>query len=300
MRPRRALPVICGLLVVLSCRAQTPAGQASLQFQNAREVTVSVLAGPHGERNLGSAVWIGDSGYLATCEHVIHDIHDRLLIGIVYDPFVGSGNTKLVIGAARRAIEVTVAASDESMDIAILKAPWAPSDIHMRPLVSGATSETPQAPVVVRGAKFSVGYPKLGDELLLAGYPLQGNDFIIGTGKATGLGFPTGTASRAGLRIMVSLPANPGNSGGPVFNQSGEVVGLLEGNLTAPQPDSDGKQRQVCARAKLAADGTPLRDATGNPVPEWTECRQNSGISFAVPTHFILDLAKAKNLDLRL
>lgn len=98
---------------------------------------------------------------------------------------------------------------------------------------------------------------------------------------------------------MLSLVSNPGNSGGPVFGHDGNVVGLLEGNLLSPMKDLDDKQILSCLRAKLDPVGKPLVDQVGNPILESTPCVQNSGISFAVPAQFIIDLAKKNNIDLQ-
>jgi hypothetical protein len=48
---------------------------------------------------------------------------------------------------------------------------------------------------------------------------------------------PPGTPSANGRRIMLSLVSNPGNSGGPVFDHWGQVVGFLKGNLFAPMDE---------------------------------------------------------------
>jgi hypothetical protein len=62
--------------------------------------------------------------------------------------------------------------------------------------------------------------------------------------------------------------------------------------------DKDDKQWLTCLRMKLDESGNPVKDANGNPVPEGTDCLQNSGISIAVPAQLILDLAQAKNISL--
>ena len=96
---------------------------------------------------------------------------------------------------------------------------------------------------------------------------------------------------------MLSLVSNPGNSGGPVFDADGKVVGLLEGNLPSPIRDKEGRDLTYL-RPKLDATGQPIRDASGQPVPEEAPYLQNSGISVAVPAKFIAELAKKNNIAL--
>jgi hypothetical protein len=139
---------------------------------------------------------------------------------------------------------------------------------------------------------------------LLAGYPLDQTTLILQTGISTGEGyFPERTGDPEipshGRRLMLSLVSNPGNSGGPVFNRDGKIVGLLKGNLLSPMRDKDDKQQLVCLRVKLDSLGNPVKDISGQPVAEYTPCEQNSGISIAVPAQFISELAKKNNIDLR-
>jgi S1-C subfamily serine protease len=99
---------------------------------------------------------------------------------------------------------------------------------------------------------------------------------------------------------MLSLVSNPGNSGGPVFDSNGKVIGLLEGNLLSPIRNPQTGLPLVCFSPKLTPDGTPMLDSNQNPLPEKPEwCEQNSGISFAVPARFIEKLANDNNIDLR-
>lgn len=63
--------------------------------------------------------------------------------------------------------------------------------------------------------------PSLGEEVYTLGYPRDEIVYNMGYVSAK-TGFDGDTSS-----FQISLPANPGNSGGPVFNKYGEVVGIL-------------------------------------------------------------------------
>jgi len=82
-------------------------------------------------------------------------------------------------------------------------------------------------------ASFRVGRPiRLGEEIVALGYPLHGL-------LASGVNVSTGTVSAlAGLandstRVQISAPVQPGNSGGPVLDLSGAVVGIVVSKLDA-------------------------------------------------------------------
>ena len=70
----------------------------------------------------------------------------------------------------------------------------------------------------------------LGEDVTVAGYPLSGllgNDLIVTNGSVNSL---------AGLRndpmvLQISAPVQPGNSGGPLVDRSGSVVGVVVSKL---------------------------------------------------------------------
>ena len=73
---------------------------------------------------------------------------------------------------------------------------------------------------------------RVGDDVVVAGYPLRG---VLGGGLNIG----TGTvASLAGLgndsrELQITAPVNSGNSGGPLLDQSGRVVGVIVSKVNA-------------------------------------------------------------------
>lgn len=66
----------------------------------------------------------------------------------------------------------------------------------------------------------------LGEEVFTLGYPR--NDIVYNMGYLSSrTGFEGDSSS-----YQISLPANPGNSGGPVFNKNGEIIGVLSTRQT--------------------------------------------------------------------
>jgi hypothetical protein len=105
----------------------------------------------------------------------------------------------------------TLVKSDPRADLAILR----PS----RPLAAGL--------------RFRSGHPvRLGEEIVVIGYPLRG---LLSSPPTITTGI---VSSLAGIRddrteMQISAPVQPGNSGGPVLDRAGNVVGVVQSKLDA-------------------------------------------------------------------
>ncbi len=81
--------------------------------------------------------------------------------------------------------------------------------------------------------RFRSGHPvKLGEEIVVIGYPLHG---VLASPPTVTTGI---VSSLAGLRddpteMQISAPVQQGNSGGPVLDRGGNVVGVVESKLDA-------------------------------------------------------------------
>ena len=91
--------------------------------------------------------------------------------------------------------------------------------------------DSPNLPFVL-GIEPDLSHTNPGDEVLVIGYPL-GLELLERTKDTTAdPSLSPGIVSRVGHDfIQLNLRAYHGNSGGPVLNRKGEVIGILTGNL---------------------------------------------------------------------
>ncbi len=65
-----------------------------------------------------------------------------------------------------------------------------------------------------------------GERLLAIGYPLGGSVFTGGEASVTSGIFSAHRELRGRPYVQTDTPLNPGNSGGPLINLKGEVIGI--------------------------------------------------------------------------
>lgn len=143
-------------------------------------------ATPAIEHAYGTAFFITSDGYMLTNHHVVEGA-DKITVTL----------------NDRTELDVTLVGSDERSDVAVLKV---------------AGSQFPALPIGDSNAL------KVGEPVLAIGSPF-GFDYSASAGIVS-------AKSRSFSReisvpfIQTDVALNPGNSGGPLFNQRGEVIGI--------------------------------------------------------------------------
>ena len=149
------------------------------------------IFGPTGDQTVsGSGVFISNKGYILTNNHVVEGVKDVTVI--------------LSDGSQEKA---TIVGTDLYADLAVLK-------------VDG------QAPAVAVLGNSDVLKP--GETVIAIGSPLGDfkNTVTVGVVSATGRSIDTGQGYQIEDLIQTDAAINQGNSGGPLVNLAGEVIGI--------------------------------------------------------------------------
>jgi S1-C subfamily serine protease len=134
----------------------------------------------------------------------------------------GSILTKFTNGET---IEATVVAKDLRNDIAVLKLEQS-SPLHTKQIKLGDSSQA-----------------RMGEKIFTIGYPaskIMGEKPKYSEGVINAM---TGLKDDPAF-FQVSLPVQPGNSGGPLFNERGEVIGITTASLSPLAMDTMGTTAQ--------------------------------------------------------
>src|SRR5438094_2015056 len=145
------------------------------------------FGGPEERRSSGSGFIIRQDGYLVTNAHVVTDA-ERIQV-------------KLADG---RRFEARLVGHDERVDLALIKI------------------EATGLPVAVLGDSNRL---RVGEFVLALGHPF-GLEQTVSFGIVSRKGAPLMVAAPGFDFIQTDAAVNPGNSGGPLVNMAGEVVGV--------------------------------------------------------------------------
>ena len=154
---------------------------------------------PNSWKGNGSGFFLNQEGYIATNYHVIEDAT------VVQANFTRNGKVE--------SYQVKVVTVDPQNDLAIIKIDD-PSFKNVSQIPYGLLSRT----IDTGSEVFALGYP-MAD--------IMGNEVKFTDGKIS---------SKSGIQgdarvYQISVPIQPGNSGGPLFDMKGNVVGITSSGL---------------------------------------------------------------------
>ena len=154
---------------------------------------VGISGEAKGGESVGSGVCVSSNGYILTNSHVVN----------------GCRNISLYLSNATQA-NATIVYEDTIMDLAILR-----SDVAIPYLKIGSSDDV-----------------RVGDDVLAVGTPLSlslTHTFTKGIVSAINRTLKVGSVAGEGYMqnlIQHDASLNPGNSGGPLLNEVGEVIGI--------------------------------------------------------------------------
>ena len=157
---------------------------------------------PQQGQGIGSGFVVSEDGYILTNAHVVSDSGATASSVTVVFKSEGQDGTQ---------VPATIVGSDDSTDVALLKID---------------PSQAPAFTVVKLGDSSAV---QVGEQVVAIGNPL-GLDFSLSSGVVSAtdreLQSPNGATITGGIQTDAAI--NSGNSGGPLFNAYGEVIGINE------------------------------------------------------------------------
>jgi serine protease Do len=159
---------------------------------------ITVTPAPKSLKYGGTGFALSSDGYVVTSYHLVSKA----------DSIIIEDNTD-----TRQTYKAQIVYSDENRDLAVLK------------VVNEDFKSFGRLPYT-----FNTKAAELGEDIYTLAYPRE--DIVYGQGSIS---------SKTGYQgdfdaYQVSIPVNPGNSGGPVFNAAGNVVGIISGK----QAESEG------------------------------------------------------------
>lgn len=222
-----------------SLRQAVPAGQPLTPRIIGRRYMSSVVS-IHTDVSNGSGFFVGGSGYVLTNAHVV------------------SGASKLQVryqlpNGTQQTANAELIRADDTKDLAILKA------------------QLPQGATVVELSDREV--TEVGEPVIVIGSPGLGDEVLDQT-MTTGIVSNPRREIEGEVFIQTDAPVNPGNSGGPIFDEHGHVIGMvaLKGNIEAagfaiPAP----VLRKFLISSQQGGEANPEAPANENPYRTFSD-----------------------------
>jgi len=160
-------------------------------------------------KSSGSGFLVNSGPYVITNNHVV-----ALEIETSKGPRTIKPSEIYVTFVSKERVKAKIHRGDSQNDLAILELTRMPKHVDIQNLNVNSSKDMHQGDYV-----FTLGYP-LNEELL---------DIRFSKGDVTGLSGLKGVLTE----FQIDVPIQPGNSGGPLFNEDGDVVGVIRGSYNS-------------------------------------------------------------------
>jgi putative serine protease PepD len=197
----------------VSSSSATSSLTATQIYQRDSSGVVAIRAVTASGEDTGTGIVLDDSGLILTNNHVVKEASS-----ITVSPGTSEGKTRTA----------TLVGADPDSDLALIKID--PSGLGLKPLTLADSST-----VQIGESVYAIGNPYGLDETLTRG-------IVSALGRE--IKAPDGAAITGAIQTDAAL--NPGNSGGPLLNTAGEVIGINSqiasdlSDTTGSQPGSTG------------------------------------------------------------
>ena len=224
-----AVIVVLSTIAVLSPGVQQKNNEITelglIQKATNEAIVVGIKEGSHQKpapapANLeGSAFALNNNGYIVTSLHMIKDADSVFIQNSSLERTL----TKVVI-------------TDSKLDLAVLK------------IENTALFKNWQVPFT-----FSEKGSDIGEKVFTMGYPRK--DMVYGEGSLSSLsGYYNDTTM-----YQISIPVNPGNSGGPLLDEQGNIIGVIRGKITSAEATGFAIKAKEIIKAINAVGGDTIQ-----------------------------------------
>jgi serine protease Do len=214
-------PLLSGQTTPTAAPTQTPPSGSAEPGESAAariyrenvDAVVGITATPYSSPessvyippSTGTGFLISGDGYILTNAHVISSIVN------------GKGEIRVRLSDGTEYAAALVAAESQTSDLALLKI------------------EASGLRTVILGDSDTV---KVGDWLCTIGNPLGELDFSLTAGYLSAAARQVNTGSTTLTMLQTNTAVNKGNSGGPLFDAAGQVIGIVTAKITASEAEN--------------------------------------------------------------
>jgi Trypsin-like peptidase domain len=207
---------LAAFLIVLV--GDAPLATANEQVQKAMDAAVYIKVERLFRRQMvptsGTGFFVSAEGHVLTNWHVVAPQIELHLDGQTREITTTTGQIQAVVGsgtANERTVQARILVLDRTRDIALLKLPLRPATW---------LTVSPSARLGVTDPIWVVGFP-FGDLLAMN---KKNPEVTVSGGHVTSIRHDSAGDVEA---VQIDAAVNPGNSGGPLINSAGEVVGVV-------------------------------------------------------------------------